>query len=87
VLFHFDRSYDSAYAAKLRSLLEKLVTATVDQDSDPFAVVRDAMRDEAIAAASKAFRLQPGAFGVSIDLRTGWSALKQYLRDRGSQND
>ncbi len=88
-LFHFDRSssYDGAYAAKLRSLLEKLVAATSNQNADPFAVVRDAMRNEAVASASKMLKLEPGAFGVSIDLRAGWIALKQYLRSRNTQGE
>lgn len=87
VLFHFDRStYDNAYAAKLRSLLEKIVAATSDLDANPFSVVEDAMRSDAVARASKAFKLEPGAFGVSIDLRTGWGALKEYLRGRNTQN-
>ena len=88
VLFHFDRSthLDGAYASKLRSLLQKIVAAISDSEEDPFAVVRHAVRDESVARATKLLRLEPGAFGISIDLRAGWSALKQYLRGRNTRN-
>lgn len=88
VLFHFNRSsYDSAYAAKLRSLLDKIITATSDRDVDPFEIVHDAIRNEAVAHVSKVLKLEPGAFGISIDLRAGWTVLKQYLRSRNTQNE
>jgi hypothetical protein len=89
MLFHFDRSshYDGAYAPKLRSLLAKIVAATSDREPDPFAVVRSAMRNEAVARAAKVFKLTPGAFGVSVDLRAGWTALKEYLRTKNTQNE
>jgi hypothetical protein len=87
ILFHFDRSSaDRTYAAKLRSLLAKIVSATSNQDIDPFAVVRHALRDGVVARASKVFKLEPGAFGVSIDLKAGWSSLKEYLRSKNTQN-
>lgn len=90
MLFHFDRSarHDGSYAPKLRSLLAKIVAATSDQEeADPFAVVRSAIKSEAVARASKVFKLEPGAFGVSIDLREGWTALKEYLRSKNTQNE
>jgi hypothetical protein len=87
ILFHFDRSFvDRTYAAKLRSLLANIVSETSNQDHDPFEVVRDAMRNEAVARASKVLKLEPGVFGVSIDLRAGWTSLKEYLRSRNTQN-
>lgn len=86
VLFHFDRSssYDGTYAAKLRSLLAKIVDSTSNQDSNPFEVVRGALRNEAVAHASKLFNIRPGAFGISVDLRAGWDALKEYLRSKNT---
>jgi hypothetical protein len=88
-LFHFDRSarYDGAYAPKLRSLFTKIVAATSDRDADPFEVIRSSLRNEALADASKVFNLEPGAFGISIDLRAGWAALKEHLRSRNTKND
>lgn len=80
VLFHFDRGEDTAYASKLRSLLKQLSDAVVQADADAFAIVRQAMRSEAIDRASRSFKVEPGAFGVSIDLRQAFSALKEYLR-------
>jgi hypothetical protein len=88
VLFHFDRSAgdDGSQAAKLRSLFQKFVAATADPDSDPFDAVRAALRNDTLAQSSKIFSLEPGLFGVSVDLRTGWSALKDYLRLRANQS-
>jgi hypothetical protein len=86
VLFHFDRAEDATYAARFRSLLEKLTNALTANDGDAFALVRAAVRHDVIAKASKSFRVQPGAFGVSIDLRAAWDALKEYLRNNRSQS-
>ena len=80
VLFHFDRGADGTYAAKLRSFLQKLSDAVASTDTDAFELVRRAMRLEAIGKASTSFKLEPGAFGVSIDLRVVWEAFKEYLR-------
>lgn len=80
VLFHFDRADDPSYASKLRSLLKQLSDAVASTDMDAFAIIGQAIRSEAIAKASNSFKLEPGAFGVSIDLRSGFDALKQYLR-------
>ncbi|HEX6745911.1 MAG TPA: hypothetical protein VF092_01250 [Longimicrobium sp.] len=89
VLFHFDRSssYDGAYAPKLRSLFNQIAAAASNGEADPFAIVQASMRTDAIARASKIVKLEPGAFGFSIDLRAGWAALKQYLRTRSSRGD
>jgi hypothetical protein len=81
VLWHFDRSDDATYAARVRSFLQKLLEALGNND-DAFALIRDALRNEAVAKASKSFKFEPGAFGVSFDLRTGWDAMKEYLRGR-----
>lgn len=82
VLFHFGRQFDAEVPAKIRSLFQKVAEATADPEADPFAVLREALRDDAIASASKAFRLEPGVFGVSVDLRQCWGSLKEHLRQQ-----
>ncbi|HWI18701.1 MAG TPA: hypothetical protein VNT81_13195 [Vicinamibacterales bacterium] len=63
VLFHFNRGEDTAYASKLRSLSKQLSDAVVSTDTDAFAIVRHALRSEAIDRASRSFKLEPGASG------------------------
>jgi hypothetical protein len=84
VLFHFGR--DVQDAAKFRSLLQKVSDAVATEGSDPFEIVRNALRNAAIAAASQSVQLKPGVFGVSIDLRAAWSTLKDYLRSQKSHS-
>lgn len=84
VLFHFGG--DVHDVGKFRSLLQKITGALADEDSDPFQVIRTALRNETIAAASQSFQLRPGVFGISIDIRTAWTALKQYLRSQKLQH-
>ena len=81
ILYHFDRAPDHTYAAKLRSLLDKLSEAAGSED-DPFSLVGDAVRRDSLAGSAKVFKLEPGAFGISVDLRAGWDVLKHYLRGR-----
>lgn len=83
VLFHFDRAPDHAYAAKLRSLFTKIVEAA-GTTSDPFETVRGALRHDSVANASKVIKLEPGAFGISVDLRAAWTTLKDVLRKKSS---
>ena len=49
-----------------RPLLAKIVAATSNQDNNPFDVVRGALRNEAVARASKVLNIKPGAFGISV---------------------
>jgi hypothetical protein len=86
VLFHFDRAPDKDYAPKLRSLFEKVAQAA-GADGNPFLIVREALRNEALAKAAKSFKMEPGAFGISVDLRAGWTSLKEYLRKASSVKD
>lgn len=83
VLFHFGRHSDQD-AGQFRSLLQKISDAVASQDGNPFELVREALRRQRIRAASKAIELRPGVFGISIDLRLAWSALKEFLRSKGS---
>ncbi len=82
VLFHFGRQFEPEVPVKIRTLFQHVAAATSDPEADPFAVLRGALRDDAIGAASRAFRLEPGAFGVSVDLRQCWASLKEHLRQQ-----
>jgi hypothetical protein len=82
VLFHLGD--DDKGAVKCRSLLHKISDAVATEGADPFEMVRNAMREEVVAAASQIIQLNPGAFGVSLDLRASWEAFKAFLRSRKS---
>jgi hypothetical protein len=82
VLFHFGRGEQDA--AKFRSLLEKVTEAVTGGSKDPFEIVRKALQLEEVRSASESIELKPGIFGISIDLRKGWDALKSYLRTENS---
>jgi hypothetical protein len=83
VLFHFGRG-GSQDAEKFRSLLEKVCDAIATEDRNPFDIVRRSLRNAVIKDASKTVQLKPGIFGISIDLRTAWSSMKDYLRAQRS---
>ncbi len=68
VLFHFGRGNQDA--AKIRSLLEKISDAVRTEVSDPFEIVRSALRESAISAASQVIQVKPGVFGISIDVES-----------------
>ncbi|PSP14193.1 MAG: hypothetical protein BRC49_00005 [Cyanobacteria bacterium SW_10_48_33] len=88
-LFHFGRKLSARQnindeATQIRSLFQQLTKAATRTETDAFTVVRNASLNNAITNASKSFQLQPGMFGVSVDLKACWGALKgalkQYLR-------
>lgn len=81
VVLHLNDGEDGD-AQLLRSLLQKLVAALPDENSDPFEIISQSLRDENVRNASEMIELKPGVFGVSIDLKRGWKSLKQFLRER-----
>jgi hypothetical protein len=85
ILFHFGRGEQDA--AKFRSLLQKIAEAVTDGSKDPFKIVEKALQLEQLSSASKSIQLKPGVFGISIDLRSAWDALKSYLRSERSHGE
>jgi hypothetical protein len=75
---------DEGDAGLFRSLMQKLVEALPEQNSDPFYLISEALQKRDIAAATEMIELKPGAFGVSIDLKRAWKSMKKFLRARKS---
>lgn len=81
VILHLNDG-DDGDAALFRSLLQKLVDALPDENSDPFELISAAMREREVQEAVEMIELKPGVFGLSIDLKHGWKYLKKFLRER-----
>lgn len=86
VLFHFGRHSDQD-PGQFRSLLHEVSDAVASDDGNPFSLVRQALRNQQILAASEAIELRPGVFGISVDLRVAWEALKDYLRSHRASHE
>jgi len=82
VILHLDG--EEGDAELFRSLLQKLVEALPNLNSDPFKLISDAIREHEVAEATQMIELKPGVFGVSIDLKLAWKSLKKFLRERKS---
>lgn len=80
IILHLDG--ESGDASQFRSLLQKLVQALPDKESDPFRIIREAQKQLDIAEATEMFELKPGILGMSIDLKHAWKSLKTYLREK-----